>query len=355
MSYDFELYSAQKRNIGTPPALSIGNVRVDGPDKLEDEDIAASYRPVIGRKRWLYRIHLEGEITKADQLEVINWLRTIVVESKGVLIDLQSENYETTTKSGAIANSDEVNSETGAMSFFFEDGEWFYETGFEKMLETIAEIFPTALPQRYGNYEPLQGKLEKGRYNEIVSAFQLESSFFFMRSQTPFGHIYMSIPCKKYFENMDAQHSMRRHFLLGNVCFELKPKLFENPTHVLDLLRLFKALCVQLNVVYAEILQTDEPSEVWFWRGLPDRKAVHTICIGQAYSEVWPEMATAGDLVGKHHWVVTHDRFGNTPPRPPSGLLAPQESGVDLRSDSPPIYASVFPFDFTFDGAKFVW
>ena len=72
------------------------------------------------RRRWLYRVHLEGQIGRNDQLWIDDWLRAIVVESKGVLIDLQSEEYETPTKSGTIIPNDKVAPKLGAMSFYFE-------------------------------------------------------------------------------------------------------------------------------------------------------------------------------------------------------------------------------------------
>lgn len=355
MSYDFELYTARKFGLPTPPVPSVGNISVDGPDKLEEEDIPVSYLPVIGMKRWLNRIHIEGPIDQSDRASLSSWLRTVVVEAKGVLVDLQSETYETIKKSGTIVAGNEANSEMGAMSFYFEDGEGFYRDGFEEMLKTIAETFPAALPRRYGHYEPLQGKLKEGQYDAIVSAFQKETDHFLMKPAAPFGHIYMSVPCKKYFENMHSMHFMRRHFLLGNVSFELQQKLFENPAHLSDLLQLFEALCVQLDVVYAEILKADEPPEVWFWRGLPDRKTVHSLCIGPAYCEVWPDAAKTGYPVGEYHRVFSIDRFDNTPKQPPSELRAPKESGIDMNSTNAPNYAAVFPFNFKFDRDRFVW
>ena len=285
MSYDFELYLGGRRLLSAPPGLASGNVRFDGPDQLEVDDIPLAYRRLIGKKRWLYRIHLEGEIQQNDHRRIDEWLNTIVCESKGILIDLQSEKYQTASKSGAIQPDEGEIPKMGSMSFYFGDGEGFYEHGFSAMLAKIEDVFPKALPTRYGYYEPLQGKVEKGQYAEIAQAFRNDTDLF-MKSPTPFGHIYMSIPCKKTFEKYHPQHFIRRHFLMGRVEFELRRRVFENPTDLSALLRLFKELCVELNVVYAEILQADEPGDAWFWFGLPDRQSVHTICIGPAYQEV---------------------------------------------------------------------
>ena len=355
MSYDFELYIGAKRELAGPPILKRGNISFDGPDRAEEEDIPASFLPVVGKKRWLYRIHLEGQIERKDQTQIHDWLRSAVVESKGVLIDLQTEKYETPNRSGIIKPIDEAIPEAGKMSFYFEDGEGFYEYGFESMLDRIADIFPEALPVRYGYYEPLQGRVEQGQYAEIVTAFH-KATDLYMKSPAPFGYIYMSIPCKKTFESFHPQHFIRRNYLLSRVEFELGRKLFENPSHLSTLLKLFKALCVDLNVVYAEILQSDEPGTAWFWYGLPDRKTAHTICVGPAYQKVWPEISKLGEVVGKQHRVITVDLFDNKPPRPPLELRAPEQvQTVDRDPRSAPTYAPVFPFDYKFDYGTYIW
>ena len=352
MSYDFGLYTGGKHTLSEPPALACGKIKFDGPDRLDEEDIPPSYLHLIGKKRWLYRVHLEGQIEQEDQPQIDEWLRSIVAESKGVLIDLQSEEYETPSKSGTITPNDTEAPIMGAMSFYFEDGEGFYEHGFNAMLKTVETYFPKALPTRYGYYEPLQGKVQQGQYAEIAEAFQRDTDLF-MKSPTPFGHIFTSIPCKKTFERYHPQHSMRRHFLLGNVRFDIRRKLFENPADLAAVLRLFKELCVELDVLYAEILRDDERGTAWRWLGLPDRKTAHTICVGPAYQEVWEESSTAGEGIGKKHRVFTTDRFGNKPPRPSPELLAPDQK--DKNPGGKPDYAPVFPFDYEFDYKKYLW
>jgi len=352
MSYDFELYVGSKRPLSSPPSLVSGNIGFDGPDQVVADDVPLSYQRVVGKKRWLYRIHLEGQIDQEDHRQIDGWLRAIIAESKGVLIDLQTEEYETPRKTGTIKPVIEEAAKMGAMSFYFEDGEGFYERGFEAMLSKIKDIIPTALPTRYGYYEPLQGKLENGQYADLVSTFQQDPDLF-MKSPTPFGHIYMTVPCKKTFERFHPQHFIRRHFLLGRVEFELRARIFERPADLAALLRLFKELCVDLNVVYAEVLQADELSDAWFWYGLPDRKSAHTICVGPTYQSVWKGAATTGVVIGNHHRIFTTDRFGNAPPQPPIELLAPAQKG--MSHDSSPVCAPIFPFDFVFDKNNYIW
>jgi len=350
LSYDFELYTSRKLTLD-PPQTSVGKyIRVDGPDVVEEEDIPANYLPVLGKKRILFRISLEGNHTSSDRAAVDSWLGAIVLETKGVLIDLQTEHFETPTKSGKLEEKAIQPNDSGWMSFYFEGGEKFYESGFEQLLREISLLMPEAAPARFGYYEPLQGKVEDGDVSELVSSFKTETDIF-MKSRSPFGHIFLDVPCKKTFERYHPQHFVRREFLLCRVCFELRPKLFTHPANLDRLKSLFESLCITFDVVYAEIVQTDNRGG-WCWYGLPDHQA-HTICVGRAYQEVWPEVLKSGRKIGEHHHLVTTDRFGNKPPLPPRALVAPDQGDGNPGGKSE--YASVFPFEYRFDHDAYIW
>lgn len=326
------------------------NVRVDGPDFVEDEDLPVNYLPILGKKRVLFTIHLEGGLTSPDRTAVDAWLGKIISETKGVLVDLQTERFETPTRSGQLDALDFQPNDSGWMSFYFEDGEVFYETGFEGMLEDIAQLMPEALPVRYGEYEPLQSRVEDGDLSELVSSFKADTGTL-LKSKAPFGDILVTVPCKKTFENWGPKHFVRREFLLGNVHFEVRPKLFTNPADFIRLKKVFEKLCVRLDVVYAHITRTNTWGS-WFWYGLPDHQA-HTICLGPAYQSVWTELLNHGRSIGTHHHLVSTDRFGNEPPRPPKNLVAPSQK--HQNPGGKPNYADVFPFDFSYDYDRYVW
>ena len=93
MSYDFELYTSRRHALEPLPTGAGSNVVVDGPDTLEDDDIPDEYLSIVGKKRVLYRIHLEGDLTAISQEALENWLRGLVVDTKGILIDLQTDGF----------------------------------------------------------------------------------------------------------------------------------------------------------------------------------------------------------------------------------------------------------------------
>jgi hypothetical protein len=352
VSYDIELYTGRATSLETPPETTTGNIRCDGPDKVEDEDISRSFLPLIGTKRWLYRIHLEGVIGSEDRLAVDSWLRRALATSKGVLLDLQSRTFETVNKSGKVDPETNTRPSLGSMSFYFSDGEAFYEHGFAAMLKTLAERLPAAMPTRYGYYEPLQGKVRQGDYAELVLTFRDNPDLLFLKAPAPFGHVLSSVPCKKTFERYHPQHFIKRHHLMCNVEFELRPAVFSNTASRDAIVQLFKTLCAELRVVYAEILEAESGRGSWFWYGLPYRQQAHSICIGSAYQRVWPEAAVGGEVIGDDLRMFTSDRFGGKPPRPPADLLAP-DGPFDAQGK--PVCAKVFPFDYEFDYEKYRW
>lgn len=350
MSYDFELYVRSAVALPSPPSIGEANVRCDGPFRVEDEDIPDLLLPVVGKRRWTYQIQIEGEVS-AECLDVVDrWLRDIATASKGVLIDQQAGTYETAAKLGKLAMDNSRAQNTGTMSFYFEGGEEFYERGLEAVFEALKKHCPSALPTRYGYSEPLQGTVRQGEVAEIVSAFQKDTSIFMM-APAPFGHIFVSAPCRKTFENWHPRHFLRRHHLLGTLGFDLRPRIFASVARRDQLLKIFEILCAELNVVYAEILEEGGGAS-WFWYGMPDRPQAHAICIGAAYQRVWPEAANGGRVVGEGLRVFAKDRLGNSPPRPPAELLRPPPNP---DGQGKPNIAEVFPFDYEFDYNKFVW
>lgn len=351
MSYDFELYTSRRITLDPLRTGAESNVVVDGPDILHDDDIPQEYLPHVGKKRVLYRIHLEGDLTAINRVALDNWLRGLVVETKGVLIDLQTNGFETVRKRGEIASSQAAADDFGRMSFYFTDGESFYENGFEQMLKCIAETMPEAFPKRYGSYEPLQLTVDARDNADLIAAFHDDPEII-IKSQTPFSHMYLSIPCHKTFERYHPRHFVRREFMVGHVEFELRPKIFSDPAMFSKLESLFEKICILLDVIYAEISTEDHRGSSWRWYGLPDTEP-DSLCIGPAYQEVWPEFLDCGQKIGLHHRLVSKDRFGNTPPRPAAELIAPAQTG--MNPDEKPNYAPVFPFDYNFDPDTYIW
>ncbi|MCW1920406.1 hypothetical protein NX862_16715 [Rhodobacter sp. KR11] len=335
MSYDFILYAAKPAILPVTEPFRGASLSVSGPFSCEAEDILPSESKVVGARRFMWQIAFEGRASEGDWSRVDAWLTEALVRTKGVLIDHQRGSYQTATKRGELP----VGRVTDPcwMTFWFTDGEAFHAHGLARMLETLAEVMPEALPRRFENGEGLQGKVIDGEMKPLLEAFAQDPNLF-LKAGAPFGDILMSIPCESTFADGKYGHLIRSHFLLATVSFELKATC--------DAAALFDRLCQDLDVVYAEIT---EPLNImwtnhsWFWRGLPDTPK-RALCLGPEYRLAWPEAEAFGFVIGSH--LILHAaRDGTGLPPPPSDIMAPKDSLGHQLAQRNPLLAPVFPFE----------
>ncbi|MBY6046525.1 hypothetical protein [Vannielia litorea] len=102
MSYDLSLYL---RRAAAPFASFSGpgwQVVGHGPLSLEDEDIPPEHLAVIGARRQLWQIHIEGAAPPEalDRLQAL--LDAALTDHKAVLVDEQTGSYQTSRESGPL-------------------------------------------------------------------------------------------------------------------------------------------------------------------------------------------------------------------------------------------------------------
>lgn len=341
MSYDLQLYLPRPIALTPPKADAGGNFSVGTACLCEDEDIPAAYLPLLGkRRRWLVPIHIEGR-PAAERLKAFDdWLAGIVSETYGMLIDEQAGNYLSAKTSGPLPGNaaDDDTTELGEMSFYFEDVETFVPRALPVILGVIRDTLPEAMPARFGQVEPLQGKVEDGDIAALLAAFSADPDQF-MKARAPFGHIYTNIASSAALANWHPNHFIRRHFLAGRLSFELRPKALTDPR----LPDLMWRIARVLPAFYAEIRETGCPVRAWFWRGLPDGR-VRARVVGPPYTALWPEIAphvTArdGDLC-----LLTPTRLVPDFPDPPAHLRQPAVDDFAPTAVRPLDYPATFPF-----------
>mgnify|MGYP001825266104 CR=1 FL=1 len=338
MSYSLDLYLARDIALTPPDAGPNAQFAADPPARIENEDIPDSYLPLIGkRRRWLVRIYIEGAPSSQSLADFDTWLTDTIAETKAVLIDEQSGTYLTATKQGPLPDTATENETGGELSFYLHDANRFHETGFATMLDTIQRVLPAAMPQRYGAYEPMQGKVENGDTTAIVKDFNADPDIF-MRAKTPFSWIFMSVPCDEVVAQWHPNHALKKNYLATRIEFQLRPKAFETPA----LFDLMKALSIDLGVFYSELRREECPVKGWFWRGIPTGTP-SAICIGAPYLDHWPEARTRGVELTKDLVFLAPTRLDPHIPETPPELIDPEfESGPSVQDRKK--YAPVFPF-----------
>ncbi|NNJ67247.1 MAG: hypothetical protein HKP54_04350 [Boseongicola sp.] len=339
MSYDLELYLSKPAILTPPDAGPNAQFAADPPARIEDEDLPDTYHPLIGkRRRWLIRLYIEGTPAPEALANFDTWLSDTIAQTKAVLIDEQSGTFLTATKTGPLPDTEPQDASGGELSFYLHAANWFYQTGFATMLDTIQRVLPAAMPQRYGQYEPMQGKVENDDTSAILKDFKADPDIF-MRAKTPFSWIFMSVPCDVTIAKWHPNHFLKQNYLATRVEFQLRPKAFENPA----LLDLMKALSKDLDVFYAELRREECLVKGWFWRGLPTGTP-SAICLGAPYLDLWPEARTRGVALTKDLVFLAPTRLDPTLPKPPQDLIDPENDG-EPSNHSRTKYAPTFPFD----------
>jgi hypothetical protein len=357
MSYDLSLYSAKPIDIGIPSLSSDGWLEVSGPMEVQSDDLSEGELAAVGKRHLLWQISISNQNSEQDWSRIEAWLARALISTKGVVIDPQSSTYQTATRRGQLKREAKPVSDPSWLCFWFKDGESFHASGLGKLLDTLVAVLPEALPRRYGDYEPLQSKVAGSDYGPLLAAFN-DNPDLLMKAASPFGHIMMSIPCKKKFSNWHPRHFIRRHFLLACIKMEVKPSYFQSIAARDSLLLLFERLSIDLNVVYSEFTGPQHnPWGSWFWDGLPD-KSPRAFCIGSEYRSVWPKAEKFGREIGPHHRLFVAARDGSSLPPVPPELLSPTSvplAAGDRNLQGPPILAQVFPFSFTYSPDKYIW
>lgn len=323
MSYDLNLYLSRETRLTPPDAGKGGQFAADLPARLETEDIPEEYQALVGkRRRWLNRIYIEGQPEPEALARFDDWLAGVILETNAVLIDEQAGRFQTAKTEDDLPSARAATG-TGAtlgdMSFFFEDVESFVPTALPAILKIIADVLPEAMPTRFGQYEPLQGKVENGDTSGLLKAFQ-EDPDQFMKAKAPFAHIYSNIASEAELMKWHPQHALRGHFLAGRLRFELRPKALTDPR----LQPLFWEIARALGVFYAEIRATECPVQAWFWRGLPPGP-VRAFALGPPYSGLWPEAEARATARDGALILVAPTRLQPELPQPPAKLMAPRE------------------------------
>ncbi len=339
MSYDLDLYVSKPTPLTAPDAGPNAQFGVESPARIEPEDIPATYAPLIARRRWLIRIHIEGAPTPETSAVFEAWLAVTLADTKGLVVDEQAGTWATAKKTGPLPGtaSDDI-TEMGEMSFFLTDANAFHASGLAKMLDAIQATLPEAMPARFGQYEPFQGRVENGDTGPLLAAFADDPDQF-LKALTPFAHIYLSLPCDAELTKWHPNHFLRKEVLVTRVAFELRPKAFEDPR----LLDLFKAIASTIGVFYADLRRTEGPVRSWFWHGLPEGP-VEAFCLGAPYTGLWPEAVSRGVPLANGVTLVAPTRTDPTVPKPPHDLADPgTDNGARLQGRAK--YAPTFPFD----------
>ncbi|QDV10129.1 hypothetical protein Poly30_56910 [Planctomycetes bacterium Poly30] len=343
MSQTYDIYLAKPAEPDPPLAFWYAHFTVDGPLVVEDEDISDSWLEVIGSRRVLWTVTVEGSPSDDDLDELDDWIVSTLSQHKAVFIDPQSGAWRTAHRSGSLLGAaPEVEETLGSLAFFFEDVEGFENDGMRSFLSALQRLLPEALPRRFGPTEPMQSRLEGEDFESLLKAWLEEPQFLIMKAKAPFGYLFSSVPTESMKRSWHSEHFLRTSNLVGRLEFQIRPRLFELPALLQSTLNFLVEGAGITNAFYAELRRVKCPAHSWFWRGLPPGP-VEGCVVGAPYVDLWSGLPEAGTQLTNGQVLLQKRMTGRPMPAVPDELQLPsiKIDGSKCRQSG---FAQVYPF-----------
>src|ERR1700752_2420481 len=181
MSYDLEVFAPQcaddaqfrdlvvqrgQLSVDTATISSVTVVRgarrrysftVDGPDRVEPEDVPTDVVNVVLGTRFLYSITLAGA-APSEIPHAVRFARRLAQVLDGAVIDQQTDEVWSRSHSRTIQKP-QKESRVATVNVNWSCGREELDPDAARLFVATAEqLLPEALARRFGEYEPLQGK-----------------------------------------------------------------------------------------------------------------------------------------------------------------------------------------------------
>lgn len=157
---------------------------IEGPDQVEAEDVPTEIASVVLGSRCLYTVTVEGS-ADSEIPHAVRFARRLAQALDGALINQQSDEVWSKSKSRVIQRpSRESRVATVDVDWFCLRRDLNHDVP-RRFIEAVAQHLPEALPRRFGEYEPLQGKYAEGGCEAFVAAWNDATSLLFFSGSGP--------------------------------------------------------------------------------------------------------------------------------------------------------------------------
>ncbi|MCF6221019.1 MAG: hypothetical protein L3J65_07885 [Robiginitomaculum sp.] len=336
MSIDYDCYLTRKPFFRIRSIIGENwQISVHGPMKVEREDLSNALIEHIGRRSWLFQIHIEGVADEETYQKFGKLHGDLIKKYDACIFDPQLDIITNRAGEKAVIEKQAKRKkvEPISLAFYFDDGLNFdlaKKTELYKIMETFA---PKCLPRRYGCYEPMQYSLEEHGKDHFLDLWEKDDGLFW-RGYAPFQWVFNSINKKPIAE--------RRGYLCSQIEFQISAKILNTKKSLGNLLKFQIEASKALNVFYSEIKYHEYPGTSWGWRGLPN-KIPMSVCIGPPYSELWSEFQDGAENLGNGIFWRNYIETGLEKLQCPPELVKPEIS-EENPYNSAPCDAEIFPF-----------
>jgi hypothetical protein len=318
MSYDIRIWTTlepKNQNLveagHSPKTVAEGRgwlVNSSGSMQVADEDVPleiANALPGIA-----YRVELNLEPYDAPALgrtKLLRLAKQIATECHGVVEDPQQDSMTLGTRVrrlSPLGSSDEAT--LLSMGFWYESGSMTRPDAAGNLLDVLSQHLPEAIPQRYGEFEPPQFRIQREGRKHLVAFMRqhwCETAVYYPAA--PVAHFHISQP--------EEIGPSPRGYRSGRLCIDVDVDALEQPGWHLALTRAWRELVRFVQPFYADVRHlkhyerargrywiastTDHhPICSWWWSGVPTG-SVYAVALGDPYIELWPEFGISAERI----------------------------------------------------------
>lgn len=157
---------------------------IDGPDEVEAEDVPAEVASVVLGSRRLYAVMVEGS-ADSEIPHAVRFAKRLAQALDGAVVDQQRDEVWSKSRSRVIQKPARESRVATV------DVDWFClrenldHDAPRQFIETVERHLPEALPRRFGEYEPLQGKYAEAGPEGFIAAWNDATSLLFFSGSGP--------------------------------------------------------------------------------------------------------------------------------------------------------------------------
>jgi hypothetical protein len=288
-------------------------------DRVLPEDIPEEVMAALPGIEHVAHLSLEPiNAPKAGALLLRKAAAAIAKAGHGVILDPQQDSLQLASGAKRYVSAKPTTARVSQLelSWFFDHARLLEPASIVRLLDTLSNHLPEALPRRYGTHQPPQHELEKTGRDHLVD---------FLATHFPtFVVWYAHRPVRHVFVSLDAECGwQRRGYRCNRLSLQLDSDALDQPGWQLALERLWRRLSLELEPFYSEVrtlggylqygarLGIDGETEIsptssGSWRGIPPRLG-HGAALGPRYRELWPKFVEHADLSGDLAFVATPD------------------------------------------------
>jgi hypothetical protein len=157
---------------------------VGGPDALEPEDVPIEVTAVLLGARHLWTVMVEGSAA-SEIPHAVRFARRLAKALNGAVLDPQTDEVWSRSKSRVIQKPAREERISEVRVDWFCLREHVAEDVVSLFLSTVGRYLPEALPRRFGEHEPLQGKYADSGQEGFSEAWQNATSLLYYAGSGP--------------------------------------------------------------------------------------------------------------------------------------------------------------------------